>query len=394
MDAAQSIDGLRAPRFDGASLLNLAATLETALGNASPYPLLADVALRERVLAARRIVLWVIDGLGVEPLQRLAPRSALAGAMASEVSALFPSSTAPTLTTFNCARSPAAHAVPEWFLWFDELGAVYRSLPLDARSPASGLPPLVDATAVYAWTSMYRRADRPAFVVLPLPIAYSAYSRHAHAGAVTLPFGDERSFVEAIVAAIDDSRDGAYVYAYVDEFDRTAHEFGVASDEARAVVGRLDRVFRRLADELTRRDVLLLVTADHGFVDIEPEARLRLEHFPRLAACLAAPLCGGPRVPICRVRPECVEAVAAVVDVELGGRFACVPSEALIAAGWFGPDAPDPRLRSRLGSHVLLPRDGAYLVDCVAGEPAIELVGVHGGLSDAESRVPVIVAST
>jgi hypothetical protein len=391
--ATRPVAGFLPPRFDGASLLNLAATVDAAVGNTPGYPMLADARLREPLLAARHLVLWLIDGLGVEPLRALAPRSALAAAVSGELEAVFPSSTAPTVTMFATGRSPAAHAVPEWFLWFDELGAVYRSLPLDARDPASGRPPIADAAALYPQRSLAERAARACHAVLPAPIADTAFSRYAHAGARRLPFSGEDALIEAITGAVDASREGCYVYAYSDAFDQAAHDFGVASGEAQAIVRRLDHCFERLAEALAARGALLAVTADHGFVDVAAQLRFRLDQFGDIAACLERPLCGGPRTPFAYVKRDSRGDFAAVVERSLGGHFVAVPSSDLVDAGWFGPDDPAPRLRPRLGTHVLLPRTGAYLVDLLPGErPFLLPIGMHGGLSSAECRVPLILA--
>jgi hypothetical protein len=83
-------------------------------------------------------------------------------------------------------------------------------------------------------------------------------------------------------------------------------------------------------------------------------------------------------------------AFAAAVRDELGEHFVAVPSRALVEAGWFGPGAAEPRLLSRIGTFVLLPRADAYLVDRVPGEESHPLIGMHGGASPAEMRVPVI----
>lgn len=392
MTASRPIAGFAPPRFDGASLLNLAATIDAAVGNAAAYRLLADARLREPLLGARHLVLWLIDSLGTEPLRALAPASALAAAIRGEVEAVFPSSTAPTITMLATGRSPAAHAVPEWFLWFDELGAIYRSLPLDARDPACGLAPVVDASALYPQASLTVSAVRRCYAVLPGDIAHSAFSRYAQAGARRLAFGDEESFIGAITAAIDASRDGCYVFAYVDAFDQTAHEFGVESGEAQALLRRLDRWFERLAAQLASRGALLAVTADHGVIDVPAERRFQLDAFGAIAECLDRPLCGGPRTPFAYVKTARQNDFARVVERSLGEHFVAVPSSGLAAAGWFGPEAPHPRLLARIGTHVLLPRSDAYLFDLLPGERRSALIGVHGGMSSAELRVPLILA--
>ncbi len=392
MNDAEAIAGVRPPRYEGASLLNLAATLSAALGVPPPYPLLADVPLRQAMLGARRLVLWLIDGLGVEPLQALAPRGALAAAMRGEVEAIFPSSTAPTLTMLATGRAPAANAAPEWFLWLDELGAVYRSLPLDAREPSGGRPPVGDAASIYPQPPLTARSARRCFAVLPQPIADSVYSRYAHAGAARPAYRDAAGFVGAVADALDAGGDGSYVFAYVDAFDAAAHEFGVDSGEARAVVGVLDRIFEQLSVVAAARGALLVVTADHGFLDVPPARRFHLDALDGVAACLERPLCGGPRAPFAYVRPDRRADFSAVVEGALGDHFVAVDSAGLARDGWFGPEPPDARLLARIGTHVLLPKTDAYLVQFLPGERVVPLIGMHGGRLAAETRVPLIVA--
>lgn len=392
MKDAEAIAGLPPPRYDGASLLNVAATLSAALGVPPSYPLLADAPLREAMLGARRLVLWLIDGLGVEPLRTLAPRSALAAAMRTEAEAIFPSSTAPTLTMLATGRSPAANAAPEWFLWLDELGAVYRSLPLDPRESSNGKPPIADAAAIYPQPPLAARSSRRCFAVLPQSIADSVYSRYAHAGAERLAYRDAAGFVAAVTEALNAGGDRSYVFAYIDAFDAAAHEFGVDSRQARAVVGGLDRLFEKLSAVAATRGALLVVTADHGFLDVPPERRFHLDAFAGVAACLDRPLCGGPRAPFAYVRADRREDFAAEVDRALGDHFVAVDSGSLAEGAWFGPEPPEPRLLARIGTHVLLPKSDAYLVQNLPGEHVTPLIGMHGGRLATETRVPLIVA--
>lgn len=392
MSSAVPIAGLPPPNFGGANLLNLAATIDAALSKQPEYPLLADLRLREPILRARHLVLWLIDGLGIEPLQMLAAQSALAGAVRGELDSVFPSSTVPALMTLATGRSPAAHAVPEWYFWVEELGAIYRALALDTRDPLARNAPLADASALYAQASLMARSRRPCFAVLPSPIADSPFSRYAHQGAARVPYGGDENFVDAITRAIDASPDGCYVFAYADSFDHMAHEAGIDSDKAKMAVRQLDRRFRMLAREMATRQALLVVTSNHGFIDTPPHLRLHLDSYPQIAECLERALCGGPRTPFAYVKADRQAEFPAIVERALGAHFVAVPGAELIEAGWFGPDAPDPRLASRIGTHVLLPKNQACLVDHMAGEYLTPLIGVHGGLTNAERRVPVILA--
>jgi hypothetical protein len=65
-------------------------------------------------------------------------------------------------------------------------------------------------------------------------------------------------------------------------------------------------------------------------------------------------------------------------------------AEQVLAQGLLGPGVAHPEVASRIGSHVLFLRERYCLTDRVPGERgAFRQVGVHGGMSDAELRVPL-----
>jgi hypothetical protein len=66
-------------------------------------------------------------------------------------------------------------------------------------------------------------------------------------------------------------------------------------------------------------------------------------------------------------------------------------STALIEEGWLGPGPIHPRLGERVGDWTLLLADGYALTDRLQGEKRHRMVGFHGGASDAERRVPLMV---
>ena len=94
----------------------------------------------------------------------------------------------------------------------------------------------------------------------------------------------------------------------------------------------------------------------------------------------------------------CYVRAGAAVDFEqyvseyLGESFACFTAEEFMQAGWLGPGLPEPRLLQRLGDYVLLARDRFVIKDTLPMEHAWADTGVHGGASEDEMLVPLIVA--
>ncbi|MCG8125600.1 MAG: hypothetical protein N0E55_16815, partial [Candidatus Thiodiazotropha taylori] len=66
-------------------------------------------------------------------------------------------------------------------------------------------------------------------------------------------------------------------------------------------------------------------------------------------------------------------------------------SDELIEEGWFGIGETNPQLKRRIGDRLLLMREDYTLNDWLAQERRYQLVGVHGGLSEDELLVPLIV---
>jgi hypothetical protein len=76
----------------------------------------------------------------------------------------------------------------------------------------------------------------------------------------------------------------------------------------------------------------------------------------------------------------------------LGGLADVRPSRELVDAGWFGPGAAHPRLAERVGDVALVMREHATIKDRVPGENAHVMVGNHGGATEDEMFVPLVVA--
>ncbi|MGE0799371.1 MAG: alkaline phosphatase family protein [Lautropia sp.] len=376
----------------GSSILNLAATLALRFGAAAGAPLLAGHAPLQSVLAATRsVVLVVFDGLGERQLSEHAGRGALADCRLGSLSSVFPSATAPAMTSLATALPPAQHGTPGWLMWSEADGEIVRCLPMDVR----GQPDRpVSAASLWRWQPWSAALRLPVVSLLPRAISESTYSRYAYSAGRRIGYEHTDDVPQRIAELLGATIDGAYIFVYLPHFDAASHEFGWRSERAERTVLRFDRWFARLIDALRDCDALVLATADHGFIDVPERQQLRLEALPEIAACLARPLAGEPRVPFCQVLPRSHDVFAERVREATHGEFEAYRSEALLTAGWFGrPDqAVASSIAGRLGTHVLLPRGGATLIDQVEGERPLSFIGMHGGPSADEMQVPLIAA--
>ena len=386
------------PDYHGGSIVNLMRSIERALDArpsdaASAYPELS--ALPAAALSgARNIVLLVIDGLGYDYLTGAGAGGALHRHLKARISSVFPSTTATAVSSFLTGVGPQQHALTGWHMWLRELGclaATLRFRPRHGGEPLSksGIAP----RSVFTAEPMFDRLAANSFVVSPANIIDSDYNV-AHCGlALRRPYKELPELFSALAEIVRGGSERQFIHAYTYDFDETAHSFGSASPELQQKFRQIDAAYARFLDQIAGSDTLVLAVADHGFVDSPKSACIELEDHPQLAQTLVLPLCGERRVAYCYVQPGQEDAFEHYVQTRLDLCADLYRSAELIAQGWFGLGAANPRLAERVGHYILVMKDNYTIKDWIPGEPRYLTVGVHGGVSAAEMYVPLVVAA-
>ena len=99
------------------------------------------------------------------------------------------------------------------------------------------------------------------------------------------------------------------VYAYTSAVDTAAHAHGIASREWADAAAGTGRLLERLIAALPS-DTALLVTADHGGLDVPTTARIDMAADPRLTAGVRV-VAGEPRFRYLHTEPGATEDVRA-----------------------------------------------------------------------------------
>jgi hypothetical protein len=196
---------------------------------------------------------------------------------------------------------------------------------------------------------------------------------------------DER--VDAVASAVRESR-RSLVYLYWGEVDKVGHVHGCQSwqwgDELEAVDAALSRLAARVPD-----DTSIVITADHGMVDVPFEARVDLADEPELMSGIRH-LGGEPRCLQLYTEAGEREAVATRWRSRLHGAATVCTREQLLDEGWFGVVRRE--VEPRIGDLVVIAQPSFAVVHSGLMRPEIvRLLGLHGSTSAAELAVPVIV---
>ncbi|VXC16827.1 Type I phosphodiesterase / nucleotide pyrophosphatase [Microbacterium sp. 8M] len=337
----------------------------------------------ESLPAARSAVLVVMDGLGAIPLRAHAGHARrLAGAMAKKdvLSSVFPSTTAAALTSLLTGVDPGQHGLVGYEVRDPGTGAIVNQLAgwekahVDPRQWQR--TPTVFETAA--------AAGRPAFAVGLAAYAGSGFSAATLRGA---EFRAAKSAAERVALALTlaDENEGALVYCYLPEADKAGHKHGMASPAWIAALEELDAAIPASMPE----GVGVLVTADHGMVDVPRTRHLVIEERSPLQEGVAA-IAGEPRMlHVYLEDPSRVDELAARWAAGVEGAADVLTRAQAVQGGLFGV-APTAEALSRIGDLVVPARGLWALYDGAADPRSQGMVGQHGSVSPEELRVPLI----
>jgi hypothetical protein len=372
---------MTAPHPPAGTLAGVLPGALAALGTGSPDPL----GLAAAIGPVRQVVVLLVDGLG----HRLLPAAAravplfadiVAGATGTlrELASAFPSTTPTSLVTLGTGTLPGAHGILGFTLNVPGSERVLTHIAWrDDPDPSVWQPQarLLDASAAVT-TSVVASAD----------YAGSGLSTAAYGTPRYLGTGRRLGLARAVVREV--SAGTQLVYGYHPALDTALHLHGLDSDEWRAAAVDVARIITQIVERLPP-DAVLLVTADHGGLDVPPDRRFDLDTDPRLRAGVRV-VAGEPRARYLHTEPGATDDLLAAWRAVLGDSTLVMSREEAVATGWFGPVRPEHL--PRIGDVVTVSRDDTVVL-ATAHEPAMvaKLVGFHGAATPAETAIPLIV---
>jgi hypothetical protein len=329
-----------------------------------------------------RACLLVVDGLGWDLLR--SHRSAapfLSGLTETGcwLTAGFPSTTVTSLGSLGTASPPGQHGLLGYQVRVPDTGQLLNGLRWDKEVDPVGWQPgptIFERTAAAGIRGI--RVAAGAFRQSGLSVA-------AMRGADYRAAGTPGALVASTAAALAAER-RALAVVYTGDLDATGHVWGCSSPAWRFQLGHVDRLAEQLAGALPS-GTALYVTADHGMVDVPAGDRTDADEVAELRAGVAL-LGGEGRARHVYAVPGAAADVLAAWRAVLADRAWLLTRDEAIDAGWFG--LVDSRVAARIGDVIAAAR-GRFAVVATQTEPRESaLVGMHGSLTPAEQRVPLL----
>ena len=335
---------------------------------------------------AESVVVVVVDGLGRAQLQARAGHARFLTATKSDsLLSVFPSTTAAALATFATGTLPGRHGL----VGYRALDAAHDRVV----NQLSGWDELMVPETWQRERTVFESAGDDgvvSFAIGQAKYASSGFTRAILRGARYVP---ANSLAERRAAAVRIAREhpGSLTYLYIPELDKASHQYGWESGQWLSALEAVDAELQKLSSELPARTGLL-VTADHGSIDVPNSAHILFDTAPELIEGVRH-VGGEPRCLHLYLEAGATaadrDAVASVWEDSEGDRAWVATRESVIASGLLGEVSDD--VVPRIGDVVVAARKRVVYYDSrPADQTARRMIGQHGSLTHEERSIPLI----
>ena len=351
----------------------------------------------------KNILLVIADGMGLLNVRNRLDDLPFLRRMTDEgkiapMTSVFPSTTGAAMTSIFTGTEPVTHALLEWFLFLDEAGMIIETLPFRAQNPAEQaqfqnldihIRTLFEGEPA---TENLAREGIECTAYLPENIVDSGFSVATHGSAARKGYHTLDGIISELVPA---KKRSTFTTLYYPEVDAAGHTYGPSSPEYLEEMRRVDGFLSELSVEMDE-DTVILLTADHGQIDVNPDETLYLDDLDWFDGMLAPkngggniPPYGSPRDVIIRAKDAAV--MCSRLNDRLGEFGVAKTSEWLTGEGYFGNGARSAKFETRAGSVWFLPHSGKTAWYRHYDGEHLAFKGVHGGMTPQEILVPLAV---
>jgi hypothetical protein len=363
----------------------------------------------------QKVVLLILDGFGYNQFLRHQKENKILINISEKsdvfvLTSIFPSQTTNALTTLNTGLTPQEHGLFEYYIYLKEIGKIVNTLRFEPIGSVnrnelvkSGLDPKILFNEKTIQNILKKEGVKP-FTHIYAPYAYSTSGSLLFEGSIIVPNLKSSDLFVSLRKKLEKETEPAYHFVHLSNLDTIAHEYGPNSYEYSAelsvILYLLKKELIQKVDSKTAKETLLLITSDHGGINIVPENITYLNGFPDLLENLQygsseeriLPT-GSARDVFLHVKEEKLEETKQLLSKKVGTKAKIIETKQAINEGLFGRGEINSKFIDRAGNLLLLP----YRNETVWFDHFIDFkykpLGQHGGLNHEEMLVPLSIST-
>ena len=332
--------------------------------------------------AENREVLILIDGMGQDAVDKYADQFPIFDEL-KQVKKLytnFPSTTATSLSTLGTGVLPGVHGM---------LGYTVRVPRSDNRLlNALKWDERVDPVMWQKVPTLFERAVTSGVSVTHVAAKRyegSGFTQAALRGARYVGANGIDEMATAVASALKPQP--SFVYTYLNTLDSAGHSDGVGSDKWLSALQQVAEFITKVKQAVPN-GTRIWVTSDHGMVNSTEQVILGQDNKLLENVTLIG---GEPRARHIYINEGAISETISLWQEFFGSKAKILSKDIAIKDGLFGPVVTEDSTE-RMGDLIAIANNDLILVDPARVREESSMVGHHGGVTDIEIEIPLLLA--
>ena len=331
----------------------------------------------------KNVVLVLFDGLGSRLLDKVLNKdSFLIKHRIQEISSVFPSTTASSTLSIQTGLNPCEHGWLGWTNFISPLNAIIQLFWGTERGKR-----------FYEKSDIFNEIKK--LYLSPKTLVEIIKEKNNDTYFVS-PYGDYKyqtlnSMLEIIESKINIKTDKKkFFYVYNKEPDSTLHKLGCGANEVNDLILERNSKLEEFYNNKMDNDTLMIILSDHGHIDGDS---IHLTDYKDILELMETDTFGEDRCPMFKIKEGVKAKFKKLFEKYFGDFFILLSKDEIKDKKIFGDIGyeENPLFDSSLGDFIAINKGNNNKV--IYGENGFEPFSVHGGLSDDEIYIPLIVLS-
>lgn len=366
--------------------------------------------LLNEIKDSKKIVLFLADGLGYNLFDKWSQNNKFLKnikqkGLVEKITTIYPSSTPAGITSINSGLTPLEHGLPDWNIYFRELGVTLETLPY--KIIETDLQPKrkikEDPKILFNQKTIFELLNQkniPSFYFCPKGYNQN-YPKAISKGAKKIEYSSNKNLLINLHKTLNKTSDKMYCFIYLPKLDSLEHQFSPNSNKVFTELNLISRMIEKdFINKLNKKlinETSIILTGDHGQIKVDPKKTIYLNQYPKLIKSLRTnsqnePILptGGARSVFLSIKETQTEKTTKLLKEKLKNKAQIIRLYNKMSNLLFGKGKKHKEFYNRLGNILIIPQKNNTVWYKYTKNDIFCNQGHHGGLSPDEMYIPLI----